>query len=255
MTKLLLFTDLHLGHETPPEPLEQFKAALTHALAAHGDAVHVVIMGDLTHSGQVVEYQQLKSALADVPMPVTLMMGNHDARDGFLKVFPDAPTAGSGHVQSVVDMGDLRLITLDTLDQKPLSERHNAGILCIDRLNWLSDRLSEAPNRATILFAHHPPFATGLPGMDAIGLQNGGDLLGLLAHHPQVRHIFCGHQHRTVSGTARGLGFSILSSTWRQLELNMDGPKNRFSDSTPGVYGVVLASGDSVVLHSEAFGT
>lgn len=35
-------------------------------------------------------------------MPVSLMLGNHDNRENFLKVFPDTPTTAEGHIQQVL---------------------------------------------------------------------------------------------------------------------------------------------------------
>ena len=173
MQKLLLFTDLHLGHPGPPDPAECLLRALDHAARFHGDAAHAVMMGDLTHHGRESEYAALSRALETFSLPVTLMLGNHDRRDAFRAAFPDAPVSVEGHVQASVDTGALRLLTLDTLDGPPWVEGQDAGRLCAARLGWLESRLAEAPDRPVLVFAHHPPMATGIEGMDRIGLQDG----------------------------------------------------------------------------------
>ena len=249
MSKLLLFTDPHLGHPGPPDPAARLRAALDHAARHHGDAAQAVMMGDLTHYGRDSEYETLAGLLEPFPLPVTLMLGNHDRRDAFRAAFPEAPVTPEGHVQASVDTGALRLLTLDTLDGPPWVEGHNAGRLCPARLGWLESRLAEAPDRPVLVFAHHPPVATGIEGMDRIGLQDGAALLDLLSRHEQVRHLFCGHQHRAVSGSAGGLGWSILPSVWKQLRLDLSGGRNQFSDRAPGQYGVVLADAGGVALH------
>ena len=83
-------------------------------------------------------------------------MGNHDDREAMRSVFGDCDwLPDEGFVQYVVDLGGLRLIALDThVPGAP------GGTLCDDRLDWLNDRLSEAPDRPTILFLRHPSFST-----------------------------------------------------------------------------------------------
>ena len=255
MDKLLLFSDLHLGHPGPPDPGARLRAAFADAARNHGDAVHAVLMGDLTHHGAAQEYRQLAEALAGLPLPVTLMLGNHDRRDAFRAAFPEHPATGAGHVQTAVDIGRWRLLCLDTLDGPPWVAGRDGGRLCPARLGWLERRLAEAPDRPTLVFAHHPPMATGLPGMDRIGLAEGAELLALLQRHRQVRHLFCGHQHRRVSGSTGRLGWTVMPSTWKQLCLDIAGAgRNRFSVAAPGRYGVLLAGAEGVALHLVAPG-
>lgn len=46
---------------------------------------------------------------------------------------------------------------------------------------------------------HHPPFHTLIGHMDAIGLQEGAQALeALIARHPNVERIICGHLHRAI---------------------------------------------------------
>lgn len=136
MEKLLVFTDLHIKDGTiiGLDPITRFKAALTHALNNHADAQGIVLMGDLTHGGTNDEYELLQPILADVALPITYMMGNHDRRDVFLQVFPKATLDNGGFVQSSFDIGDWRVITLDTLDGPPYPDDLHSGRLCKDRL-------------------------------------------------------------------------------------------------------------------------
>lgn len=46
---------------------------------------------------------------------------------------------------------------------------------------------------------HHPPFATLIGHMDDIGLlQGAAELEALVAQHPNVERIICGHLHRSI---------------------------------------------------------
>lgn len=257
MAKILIFTDIHIRPEGQTiiglDPLVRFQTGLAHALRVHRDADHLIITGDLGHSGRVEEYQRVKAALAEVNIPVTLMLGNHDNREAFLEVFPDTPRLASGHIQRAFDLGHHRLITLDTLDGPPFRRDLHSGFLCQDRLDWLDDVLAQAPDRRTLLFTHHPPYSVGFPGMDSIRLKNDISLLTLLKRHPQVCHIFSGHVHRTVSGNINGLAFSMFKSTCHQMPMILAGDSESYSVDEPGAYGMVLLAPDSVIVHSEDF--
>ena len=53
----------------------------------------------------------------------------------------------------MIDAHPLRLIDLDTL--LPWDSGARLGP---DRLAWLDARLTEAPQRPTLVFMHHPPY-------------------------------------------------------------------------------------------------
>ena len=92
--KLIHMSDIHLT--TPGktiggrDPNANFERALTHALNDHADAELLVITGDLSDWGDHHDYVRLRERIADVPIPVRLCIGNHDNRDRFLEVFPEA---------------------------------------------------------------------------------------------------------------------------------------------------------------------
>jgi Icc protein len=73
-------------------------------------------------------------------------------------------------LQYAVDLGPVRLVVLDTV-----VPQEGRGRLCKHRLRWLDERLAENP-QPTLIAMHHPPFATGIAHMDALGLE-GADAL------------------------------------------------------------------------------
>ena len=134
----------------------------------------VLVTGDMVDYGRKNEYDLLKELLAPLTMPIYVVVGNHDERRGLLAAF-----AGPGFeylqqcdefVQYTVDLGGLRLITLDTA--VPMEGR---GKLCSKRLAWLEARLSE-DRTPTLVAMHHPPFLTGIAHMDSIGLEGSTEL-------------------------------------------------------------------------------
>src|SRR6185295_14939281 len=84
-------------------------------------------------------------------------------------------------------------------------------LLCAERLAWLDARLGEGSQRPTVVFMHHPPFVTGLRAMDAMGLDGKAELGTVVARHPQVEGVLCGHVHRPMT---RRLGGTVATS-WR----------------------------------------
>jgi 3',5'-cyclic-AMP phosphodiesterase len=261
--KVLVMTDIHIRSEGQKiiqlDPLEKFEMALCHALALHKDADCLILTGDLAHSGKVIEYQRLNNALQlarNAGVAVHLMIGNHDNRENFLQVFRDTPVTSSGHIQQVVDIGSThRFILLDTLDGPPFSHDKNWGILCPERITWLTEQLdhAERDEKAVIVLLHHPPFELGTPGMDLIRLQNGNELMDILVQYKSVQQIICGHIHRTISGNIRGKAFAIFKSPCHQLPLDLKSTDCSLSTPEPGAYGILLLKSDSIVVHTEDF--
>jgi 3',5'-cyclic AMP phosphodiesterase CpdA len=254
MDKILTLNDLHLRARGKQivglDPIARLSDALDAAFASHPDAKALILMGDLTHSGHPEEYAALRDTMQDAPVPVTYMLGNHDIRAGFYETFPDFTKTPAGHVQTITDLAHHRIITLDTHD--PDAVPHHSGRLCFDRLAWLEDALANAQGRTPLVFAHHPPFDVGLPGMDAIKLFNGPDLLDRLAG--TGAHLFCGHVHRTISGQAGGVPFTMFKSTCHQAPLDLTSDDSTISIAEPGAFGVLLLTTGGVIAHSEDVG-
>ena len=61
---------------------------------------------------------------------------------------------------------------------------------------WLDGALSAEPRRPTILMMHQPPFDCGVPYLDAYHCRDGERLAYVVARHPAVERIVCGHVHR-----------------------------------------------------------
>ncbi|MEO0929658.1 MAG: metallophosphoesterase [Pseudomonadota bacterium] len=254
MEKLLVMTDLHICarglYIVGLDPAARLKAALAACLQAHPDAAGLILMGDLTHNGLPEEYDVLCDILADLPLPIVPMIGNHDRRAAFLAAFPDAPQTPTGHIQKVWDLGEHRIITLDSLDGPPYPDGHHAGRLCPDRMEFLQDALATKGDRGALICMHHPPFATGIVGMDNIMLADGDRFLDILRPYMDV-HLLCGHIHRTISGNTRGVPWSMLKGTCHQGVLDLASQNAHLSTNEPGSYGVVLLMPDGIVVHSE----
>ena len=257
MTKIIVITDIHITSAGDTiiglDPVVRFQSVLDAALTDHPDARMLILMGDLTHHGTVDQYERLHGALKDCPIPVIPMLGNHDRRDAFYAVFAEAPKDGGSFAQHFVDLDYHRIITVDTLDGPPYPKGHHAGRMCADRTAWLQDRLDETGGLIALVFSHHPPFDTGIVGMDAIKLADGDQVLDMLGAHPRA-HLFCGHIHRTISGSLRGVPWTMFKSPCHQGLLDLTNPDSSLSIDEPGAYGLLLLTPDGVIAHSQDVG-
>ena len=100
---------------------------------------------------------------------------------------------------------------------------------------------------------HHPPHPTGFPGMDRIALRNGDEFHRLIRRHGNVRHIVAGHVHRTVSGSFRGVPFSIFKSPVHQQPMDLRACDTSLSVDEPAAYGILLLTPDGVIAHTEDY--
>ncbi|SFJ23502.1 3',5'-cyclic AMP phosphodiesterase CpdA [Phyllobacterium sp. CL33Tsu] len=248
--KILQVTDLHLV--TPGEtlcgldPLARLEACVADINRNHSDAELVIFTGDLSETGEEITYRALAGALSELVPTYRLMLGNHDNRENFLRVFDKAATHG-GFVQGIEDTREGRLILLDTL----LPGRPE-GRLDEARLAWLSDRLDEASDRPVFLFSHHPPFPIHMPLLDRMGIIEAEALYPLLREHGDVRHIFAGHAHRPIAGSWRGIPVSVLRGTNHQSALDFS-PDRIANTHEPPAYAVIFIDANGVIVHFHDF--
>lgn len=257
MRKILAISDIHLRSIEKNiiglNPLKQFKKALSHGLKNHPDAEHIILMGDMTHSGHIKEYELLKSAIKGYQIPITFMLGNHDNRENFVKIFPEIPLTKEGHLQTIINLGNDVLICLDTLNSPPYLKGKHEGKLCIKRLEWLEQELSKIKNKRVSIFTHHPPHNVGFPGMDKIKLYNSNDLFKIIKKYTNIKHIFSGHVHRTISGHTNNIGFSMFKSTCHQMPMNLISTDSSLSVNEPAAYGIILFDEQSIIAHTEDY--
>lgn len=261
MTRPFSFLHLTDPHLMPPgqrlyglDPAERLRAAVADILRRHGPdgpapAAFALITGDLVHDGWADSYPLLREILAPLPMPVHLLLGNHDDRALFRAAFPEAPVDAHGFVQSAFATPVGRFLLLDTHEPGTA-----AGALCARRLAWLAERLTEDREAPVFLALHHPPARSGIVGMDRIPLREPDALWAVLApHRARIRHIFHGHLHRPFAGSWRGIPFSSLRGTSHQVALDLAERTTVPGSHEPPAYALVRVSEEEVVVHTHDF--
>lgn len=248
MNKIIHLSDIHM---CPPgervvgfDPAVRLQSVIEAVDREHGDADLCIVSGDLADRGDEASYHRLRALLAGLGVPVHLMLGNHDRRGAFRRVFPEAHDDGGGFVQAAIDLGGQRLILLDTLDEA----RPSAGLLCPARLTWLERALAAQPATPTMVFAHHPPFPLGVEYFREMLLLNGNALEALLDRHPQVVHTAFGHVHFPVFGRAGARSFSAARGTCHPIRLLLEGMTATYVDRLPACE-IILFDGDRVIVH------
>jgi len=201
------------------DTLGALRRAVDHLNASDPRPDIVVISGDLVDFGRADEYAVLHPELARLHMPYYLVPGNHDSRGPLLEAFRDhayLPLSAEGPLDWVVDEHPLRLIGLDST----LPGSHG-GQLHDSQLQWLDAQLSLRPEAPTLLILHHPPFISGIGHMDREPFINAAALEQVVARHPQVERLLCGHLHRPMQRRFGGSLSCVCPGTSHQIVLDL----------------------------------
>ncbi len=225
MTTLVQITDLHM------RPIDKLFCQIvdTNGLAFNAFSAlkplsaqidGIVITGDLTNDGAESEYAGLAHQLTQLDCPVFTLPGNHDNPALMRKLLTNAGPLENGAEDKIyyaVQVGDLTLICLDS--SVPGEPYGNLGST---QLSWLEAQITSC-DTPVVIALHHPPIATGLAKMDAIGLRDSPAFQKIIEKAPCVSRIICGHVHRPIFANFAGVTVTIAPSTAHQLALDLTG--------------------------------
>ena len=205
--RLATISDLHLGARgfghrdriveadadgAEPPPLRCARAAVAEALA--WGAQRLVVKGDLTHSGQVEEWDAGADLLTSLPVPVDVIPGNHDTSARRTVEPADAAARrGLSLVDGVrsVDLPGVRLVLADTTVPGRSHGRVDAVAAAI------AAAVAEADLGALVALHHHlermSHSSVWPPGIGPAGSRS---LLRRLAAADTPALVTAGHTHR-----------------------------------------------------------
>ncbi|MCB2083149.1 MAG: phosphodiesterase [Sphingomonadaceae bacterium] len=249
-------TDIHIGFDPAAKPEElnriRFRKTLDRLLAQPNAIDLLVLTGDLTDHGDADSFEKTAALLEAVPCPILPMVGNHDSREGLLHAFPDTPTEG-GFVHYVHEQDGLLLVMLDTLEPG----RHG-GAFCTARRDWLRRQLEAHPDTPTLIFMHHPPVVSGVDWMDPAPDEEWiANFAAAIDGHDQILAIHCGHLHRPLHTSFRGVPLGVTPSVAPLVSLDLrpidpTRADNRDLITTePATYALHRWDGESLVTHYE----
>ena len=253
--KIIHLSDIHINPEIlfKIDTQNRFKLALNHIKNNHADADILIITGDLTHYGNNESYEIFIKILGELELPdhlyPKLILGNHDNRENFKKYFTAVKNDENGFIQYIETIENKLFIFLDTNEPKT-----DSGYFCENRQRWFENQLEKGIDKSIYVFMHHNPLALADKNSDKIGLvQKDKFEKILLKYNKNIKHLFFGHQHITVSGQYLGITFSSPRSTWSPLVSNFSNKYRLGTANTDPNYNVVLIKENSLVVHSEDF--
>ncbi|MCW3038376.1 MAG: metallophosphoesterase [Solirubrobacterales bacterium] len=250
---IVQLTDLHIGATHAGDPAADLRAAIgaVNEQRAGSAPDAVLVTGDLVNDGRPEQYAEVTALLATLDAPVHVLPGNHDDRAGLRAAFPlgalepDDTPADAPYRWAAVIAG-VRVVACDTLIPGT-----DDGAFPPEQADWLDRTLAQDASTPTLVAMHHPPFAVGVPILDAM-LPAPGERSGLaavLARHPQVRRVACGHVHLAAAASCGGAPVLTAPSTWRpQFGLDIGDPELRILDGPAG-YVIHALLDDELVAH------
>jgi 3',5'-cyclic-AMP phosphodiesterase len=190
----------------------------------HRDVDAVIHTGDSVHQARPDEYAHLREILAGLRAPLFLVPGNRDRREALSAAFgnlPYLPPTGE-YLHYAVEDFPVRLVGLDSTEA---GERK--GVFDARRRAWLEETLAQEPEKPTILFIHHPPFDIAQHYVGGYRhQQDADDLAAVVACHPQVKHLLCGHVHCLYRTDWAGTIATTMPSVAVDLRTGSDGGLN-----------------------------
>ena len=199
----VFLSDMHVAHPNPKniketwQPTHQnpyFERAVSEVLAMRPLPKRAVIFGDIAlWYGWRKDYETSKPTidrLREAGVEVTMTMGNHDHRESFLDIYREyaKPSPVEGRIVSVVDLGGVDLLLMDSLNENAEGEGSRnivSGTLDQVQQDWLVET-AKAAKRPFLVGAHHP----------ANELKVGAKpLMEAMAKQPMFIGMVHGHEH------------------------------------------------------------
>ncbi|WP_436492530.1 metallophosphoesterase [Actinokineospora sp. HUAS TT18] len=193
----------------------------------------VVVTGDIADHGTPAEYREAADVLRG-PHPMLFTTGNHDSRDPFTALAP---------LNQVHRFPGCAVVTCD-------SSIPGADPGRLDELAWLDSALAELDEPTFVAF-HHPPAPLGHPYIDGIGLGEPDALAAVLAKHPHVVAVLCGHAHTGAATTFAGRPLLVAPGIVSTVRMPFE-PGDVVNLDAPPAIALHVLDGGRLVTHFRA---
>lgn len=202
----------------------------------------LLVSGDITESGRPEEYAEAARVL-QTELPMMLVCGNHDERGAFNAGL--LGITGTAPVNSTRRVGEVQFIILDSV-----VPGRSEGELTDETLAWAAEQLRAAgPDTPVVLAFHHPPAIIGMPYMDTIRLHDADGLGELVAAHPNIVGLLCGHAHSGAVTTFAGRPLVLAPGVASTLNLPFEGTGWVNRGQPPGVAFHLIDDDGRLVTH------
>ena len=167
----------------------------------------VLATGDLSQDGSLASYQRFRQLTDSLAPQVRWFPGNHDEPAAM-----QAACAGTALLDSVLDIGQWRIILLDSSIVGAVP-----GYFAEEQLSLLDQALDSAGARHVLVSFHHHPVSIGCRWMEPIGIRNPQALFERLAGRSQVKALLWGHVHQEFDQQLHGMRLLASPSTCVQF--------------------------------------
>ncbi len=236
MVRLLQITDPHLFADPQGELLgirtaESLNAVLAAIRQQEEPFDLVLATGDIAQDQSAGAYRRFARALQPLARPLFWLPGNHDALP---LLQAELGLAGCSPARQLL----LPHWQIVLLDSQVAGTPH--GWLRVEQMQFLEQALAAWPDKHALVCLHHHCFPVGSEWLDQHDLKNASELLAVLARHPRVRGVLCGHVHQEYDVLHQGVRFLSTPSTCiqfmplcRDFSLDVAGPGWRYLQLYP----------------------
>ncbi|WP_067796347.1 phosphodiesterase [Actinomadura formosensis] len=202
----------------------------------------VLVTGDIADHGEPAEYEQARKVLTS-GHPVLTCPGNHDARRPFREVLLGEPPADG----PINRLHRVKGAVVAMCDSTVAGGDH--GFLDDTTIGWLDRQLAANPDEPAFVCFHHPPVELQIPYVDAIRQFGEERLAAVIARHPQVVAVLCGHAHTAAATTFAGRPLLVAPGVVSTLRLPWQDGDIADHDAPPGLAFHVLTGEGRLSTH------
>ena len=197
----------------------------------------VLLTGDIADHGQAEEYREARKLVSSSRHPVFACPGNHDDRAAYREVLLGEPES-EPESEPAEHLGPINRVhrtpgAVFALCDSSIPGRDD-GYLADETLSWLDAVLAEEPDVPAFVCCHHPPAELHSPFGDSIRQFGEQRLAAVLARHPQVVAVLCGHAHTPAATTFAGLPLLVAPGVVSTLVLPWEGAGPADYQAPPG---------------------
>jgi Icc protein len=216
---------------------DTFQRTLKHALAALDPDI-ILLTGDLSQDCSAQTYARIRQLLEPLKVPVFSIPGNHDDPQRMVAEL------GHGHFHYCEKLRheNWLLCMLDTCDGA-----RGGGRLGEEQLVALDAELESTDAEHVLVCLHHHPVPIGSAWLDAVGLDDGDELLAIIGRHTRVCGLLWGHVHQRYDGHAGALRLMGTPSTCYQFVPGRD--DLALDDLGPGYRRIQLRADGRIDTH------
>lgn len=237
--KLVQITDTHLfapddGCLLSVNTADSFSAVVKQICAQQVPYDAILATGDISQDHSAQSYQRFSDGIQLLNKDCFWLPGNHDYKPNMGSVLPSGQIRAEEHVL----LGEHWQMVL--LDSQVVGLPH--GRLSDHQLALLEEKLTQHPDRYTLVLLHHHPLLVGSAWLDQHTLKDSESFWDIVKRHTNVKAVLCGHVHQNMDREHLGVRVMATPSTcvqfkpnsnefaldktspgWRELELCSDG--------------------------------